>query len=194
MSFIFQFILAFGTLAISLLLFLLVRQIGLISNRLNIGNAKGKNLESLAVGTAIPRRDFTSYDQLQAFHIPLHEGEPTYLLFAALSCAKCRPLISKLSTLEPEIVGRLVLMCLDSGISNRYATEIANLGLDKVRIVEAIAFSSEFHILNTPYLYVVDEKGFIASADIVFDGSDLTKTIHQFSKESVKELEYEQIS
>src|SRR5262245_12752147 len=107
--------LAIGLLIVSLLVFLMVRQIGALTRRIDDGLKVG--MDPLPVGTALPVREVTAYGADPRLRLPLAGPGETHLLFAAFSCPVCRPLLENIVHLPSELSTRIVILLLDRGAS-----------------------------------------------------------------------------
>jgi len=169
---IFQVVLALGMLTMSLLLFMMVRQIGLLSRRIR-HTKSSKRQPSLEIGSRSPHLAFESYDRSGPIRVPVTGEGESFLLFASFSCTLCRPVLEQVAELPAAMRDRMVLMMLDTSIADRFAGEIAGWKLGGFRIVEAYSMATDFRIEHAPVIFVIDEQGEVRAVEAIFGFDEL---------------------
>jgi thioredoxin-related protein len=169
---VFQSMLAVFTLGLSLLVFLMVRQVGVLSRRLPPASAS-KTRHQMVPGVLSPVLEFESSDGKGRTRIPLIEGRPTYLLFASFTCSLCRPLLEELRRMPRELRPRIILMMLDDQVRQRFAGEIADWALESWVIVESLSLAQKFEISEAPAVFAFDAEGRMMESEPVYSVGDL---------------------
>jgi hypothetical protein len=174
-----QFVLLAISGLLALLLFIMMRQIGILRHRIP-PDQKLSDM-GLAVGTQLPAIEFTPYDNATKATIPLAGDGVSFLLFSAFSCSKCQTLLEQLPGLPQVYSDRLGLMLLDTDISERYAAQL--LTLKRFLVVEAFDLATPFKIQHTPFMYVVDQKGMILEKAGIFTADDILEITARYKLE-----------
>lgn len=167
-----QVILAVGLFFVALLLFAMVRQIGVITQRLpKIEDAEEAG--PLEPGTMLPLREFTTYQaKSQILFAPgMHGG--AVLVIASFSCPACQLLLRGLRGCPDDVRRGIILFMLDNEIERRYQKRIHKTGLEDYPIVEALDLSRSFRIRRAPFAYVVDGEGIVREATALASLDDL---------------------
>jgi hypothetical protein len=157
---------------VSLAVLLLVRQVGVLTVRLDVASrliSPAKN--GLPVGTAIPRDAATELPQLQ-------EGVH-YLLALSSTCDPCRELVARLDGNPlPEPVIALV-----SGPSDRTEGFVALLppGVQVIRDPEADSLLKSLQIETTPFAVEVKD-GAISGNAVLTEATDLQRLMEAQSE------------
>lgn len=167
--------LAIGLFVLSLLVFLMVRQVGVLTRRIDEGLKGG--LEPLPAGTALPVRDVAAYGPDPRLRLPLDGGPETYLLFAAFSCPVCRPLLENLVRLDAALSARLVVLLLDKGASVPERAEFRLLQENGFRLADGTPAAAAFRIQRTPFVYVADADGVVRDAEHIANFSHLVEVL-----------------
>jgi hypothetical protein len=173
-----QSVLALFTFGLSLLVFLMVRQVGILSRRLP-PTPDRKPSQKMVPGAVSPVREFETYDGKTKLRIPLVEDRPTYLLFASFTCSLCRPLLEELRRMARDLRPRIVLMMLDQRVSQRFSGEIAEWSLESWTIVESLHWSGKFEISATPAVFAFDAEGRLMETEAVYSLEDLEEFIRR---------------
>jgi hypothetical protein len=160
-----QAVLMLGLLVSSLLLFLAVRQMGVLGRRV-VG--KPTSGPALTAGMAAPRLEFAAYGKEEVIRLPIAGEGKSYLLFISFSCPMCRGLMADLPKLPAELARRLVLLFLDENPSDRYSRDLEKLQRLACPMAHGYEIASEFRISTAPYLYAVDSDGVIRDNRIVY--------------------------
>jgi hypothetical protein len=176
---VFQFVLLAISGVLALLLFIMVRQIGILRHR--IPPEQKVSEMGLAVGSQLPAMEFTAYDNVTKAAIPLTGEGVSFLLFSAFSCPKCQTLLEQLPSLPQVYSDRLGLMLLDTDIAERYAAQLSIL--KRFRVVEAFDLATPFKIQHTPFMYVVDEQGVIVQKAAIFTVDDMLEIAVRYKLE-----------
>jgi len=176
-----EFGLALALGFISLLVYMMVRQTGVVSQRLALASAAASPEvpEILKPGEPCPVTEFHSYDGAARFGLPLDESQPSLLLFTAFSCTRCRGLMEALSGLPEPFKKRMILMVLDTNVAAYAGRDIRRMKLDEFRIVEAFDFATRFRIFATPFLYAIDPLNRVTLGAPIESPRDLLEAIQQ---------------
>lgn len=172
MIFVVQLVLALFLFGVSLLLFLMIRQIGIMAQRIPSKSDPNAVLP-LPVGAVVPVKEFVTYDL--ASHVDLTGG--AVLLFASFSCPICNQVLTALHDSARQYQQSLILFILDRAVQKRYSNHILELKLDGFVIVEAIDLASQFQIRRLPFMYSVDCDGVIVDAITVVSVRELVDSI-----------------
>lgn len=180
LEFIIQILLLIFTGVIGMLLFLMVRQIGVVRQRIP------KKLETaLPEGTLIPVSEFASYDGTSRCSIPFQGSGVSFLLFAAFTCPTCQTLLDEVAELPEEFAERTALLVLDSDLK-RFPHHLRKCA--SLRVIEGGEFAAEFRITHAPYVYVIDEQGYVIDGTGVFSLKELTAYMSRYRLESKENL------
>jgi hypothetical protein len=158
-----QCVLLFGLLISTLLLFLMVRQIGVLSRRIKV-RSKGR-APALDRGTPIPVTEFASIDEKDVYRVPVTGSGDTNLLFVSFSCPTCREIMDKLVELPAAKVARTILLFLDGGVRLEHGEELRRLRDAGLRMVEGQLLAEKFAVSRAPIVFVVSEDGVIKQRD-----------------------------
>ena len=181
MLFFFQAVLAVVLLVVSLLMFMVIRQVGVLLRRIPDADDGDALEQPLTVGEPCPVAAVTTYDG-QDMSLPLAADGCTFLLFASFSCAVCRPVMERLAEVPEAVRSRFVLMMLDSDIRKYYSRELTELNLEAIQIVEAYAMATDFKISRAPYLYAIDPDGSIQRGSPVFSFDEFARIVAQVDR------------
>lgn len=168
-----QIILLAFTGVLALLMFVMVRQIGIIRQR--IPEDLKVETSGLPDGARVPVMEFATYNGTARCNIPLAGTGKSFLLFTALSCPKCQTLLDQLPGLPVKYSEHLALLILDSDISERFAARLSTFG--DFRVIEGLGMASSFQIKHSPFLYVVDENGIVIEKSLILTLEDMTEVM-----------------
>jgi hypothetical protein len=163
---------------------LLVRQVGLLTVRLNFAGQDTD--DGLPIGTPLPA-EVTS-------RLPELDQELAYLLFVAPTCGPCVDLVRQLAESESNghnrngIGGHRTLAFLP-GADDR-AEELASrvpVGMRKVRDPDATSVAKALHVRTTPFALQV-ERGIIAGKARVKDAAELQSFIETYAVSDAAEI------
>jgi hypothetical protein len=174
-----QILLAVATAVLSLLAFLLLRQVGLLTRRIPRSRRFAAGLPSLEPGARCPVREFQTYDAASTVGVPAAGEGVTHLLFASFTCSMCRPILEALRSLPSDVRRRTILMMLDTEIARRFSREIRDWSLDGWTIVEAYSMASTFAIERAPYVYAVDAEGVLLEGEPLASPEDLEEFVRR---------------
>lgn len=173
----FDIVLSAGALVLAALLFLAVRQIGILHSRLPAESLEAIAAHGIEVGEQVPVRNAPTYRAGVTQQIPIDDKYPTYLLFAAFSCPTCQPIIEELSKLSPDI-GRRFLLCNLDGLPEDHCQALINeFNLSNIIVVDGLPIHEEYRIFKTPFLYCVSPGGRVMGSRFLFSYSELHAAI-----------------
>jgi len=175
---IFQGVLLVVLLGLSLLLFLMVRQIGLLSYRL--GQSSPPPEPALELGTPCPALEFPLAGGPGRLTLPMAGDRESFILFLSFSCPVCRVVLEEFERIPAEVARRLVLMILDGNPRLGFAEEVRNLEARSFPWVEGGSYAEAFKIQHAPFLYVVGADGLILEADPIYAFEDLVEILREF--------------
>jgi hypothetical protein len=158
-----QFVLLFGLLISTLLLFLMVRQIGVLSRRIKV-RSKGR-AAALDRGTPIPVTEFASIDEKDVYRVPVAGSGDTNLLFVSFSCPTCREIMDKLVELPTPKIARTLLLFLDGGVRLQHGEELRRLRDAGLRMAEGQLIAEKFAVSRAPFVFIVGEDGIVKQRD-----------------------------
>lgn len=173
-----QLLLAGGLLFVSLLLFVMIRQIGVVTQRIPKKTDSGVT-NPLPVGTTIPLREVVTFDGGTTLTFAPGRAGGSLLLFVSFSCPVCNQLLRQLGAAPAHLRDRLALFLLDTDVGKRYARKIDRLGLTPYPIVEAYELAAAFRIWRAPFVYVVDGEGTVLDAFAVASATELVALVRQ---------------
>jgi hypothetical protein len=157
---------------LTLVVVLLVRQVGLLSVRLSSANRlPSLNDDGPEIGSSVPEE--------VAAELPELEGERTYLLLVAATCTPCRELIADIGeryfeqTVTALVAGR-------EEAAEELAGFLPSCGIRTVLDPKATRLARDLEIRSTPFVLEV-ERGTITRKAYLYDGGS----------ELVEFLEYE---
>ncbi len=188
-----QAFLAIGLLFVSLLLFVMVRQIGVIAQRIPKKTDAGV-VNSLPLGIVIPVREFDTYDHENRIVFSPGTRDGAVLLFLSFTCPVCNQLLPKLSDSPTNVRKRLVLFMLDTDIQRRFAKEIRKMRLNTFPIVEAYELAKQFRIYRAPFVYVVDGEGNVLDASAIVSNNDLVALVRKHFGTATEKEEFAYVS
>lgn len=151
-----QSVLLAGLMGSSLLLFLMMRQLGVLSRRLGPRSSGLK--PALAPGTRCPVQELAGVEG-GVHPVPLGGAGDTYLLFVSFSCAACREILEEAPRLPERTLERLVLCFLDAEVRFHYGQELTRLRGGHLRLAEGHEIAARFNVTRGPYLFVVGTDG-----------------------------------
>jgi len=173
-----QGVLLVALVGLSLLLFLMVRQVGLLSYRL--GQASPPSEPSLEVGTRCPALEFPLAGGSERLKLPMAGTRESFLLFLSFSCPVCRVVLEEFERLPAEVTRRLVLMILDGNPRLGFPEEIERLERLEFPWVEGSPIVADFKVQHAPFLYVVGADGLIQEANPIYAFEDLVEILREF--------------
>ena len=180
MTYAIEVVLALFLAGLSLLVYMMVRQVGVVTRRLPYRTEQEATIvEALAPGETCPVVEFTSHTGQKTFQLPLVPQAASFLLFTSFSCTKCRAIMEQLSDLPDSILDRLVVMVLDSGFAEYFATDIERMGLARLRMVDAYDLATPFHVEGVPFLYTVDADHRITDGTMLVTPRDLLQLVRK---------------
>lgn len=143
-----------------------LRSLGLLSWRLEQLEAttpKRLGRDGLKLGKKAPDFTLPSADGIE---LSLHDfaGRKVLLVFTQPGCSPCKAIIPELNRLGPaEQV--LVINNGDTDATRKWSTEVG--ARFPVLAQEKLGVSKKFEVYATPFAFLIDEKGIIASKGIV---------------------------
>jgi len=158
---------------LTLLTLLIVRQIGLLTVRLDYarGPAFDPEADGLAIGTAVPPEARAA--------LPTLASEPVVLLIVSATCSPCREVVDGLAgQLPPGAERRLIaLVAGDEAMADGLVAMLPP-GVRSVRDPQATAIATGLGIQSTPFALAVD-GGVVSGKIYVHHAADLTRLLGQ---------------
>ncbi len=158
-----QLVLLAGLLGSSLLLFLMMRQVGILSKRIRV-RSRGRS-PVLEPGTPVPVTEFSSIDEKDVYRVPVTGSGDTHLLFVSFSCPTCREIMDNLARLPAAQAARTLLLFLDGGVRLQHGDELRRLREAGLRMAEGHLIAEKFSVSRAPFVFVVGEDGKVKESE-----------------------------
>lgn len=153
-------------IALSAAVFILLRQVGLLHERL--GPVGALTLRGgPAVGSASPRFDLKALDGRDvAIGTPSH-GHSTLLFFLSPSCPVCKSLLPVLKSIAREEGQRLQLILASDGEPDEQVAMVAREQLQDFPLVLSTPLGLAFQVSKLPHAVLIDGDGTVVAKGLV---------------------------
>ena len=161
-------ILWIAVIVLATMVFALVRQIGVLYERVAPAGALSIN-KQLKVGQNAPELDVINMKNQQILHIGgKSQVEKCQLLFfVSPTCPMCKSLIGVAKSIAKEEQNWVDLVFASDGASSEIDTFIAAQKLEQSNFVNSEIVGKSFGVAKLPYAVLIDEKGTLQAMGIV---------------------------
>ncbi|HEU4627966.1 MAG TPA: methylamine dehydrogenase accessory protein MauD [Steroidobacteraceae bacterium] len=154
-------------LALSLVVLALVRQIGVLHERIAPAGALMLR-QGLKVGEAAPRLDVLDLDgRIQRIGAARSDGRSTLLVFVSPTCPVCKALLPALKSSRTSERSWLEIVLASDGEKAAHERFIATHGLQSLPYVSSTDLGLAFQVSRLPYAAIVDENGILRARGLV---------------------------
>lgn len=173
MIILFQFLLALALLFLATMIFMAVRQIGILSRRIPRNEDLADNKPHSLIGEKAPTLEFKDTAHAGLLTIPLDGSGHSFLLFTSFTCSICHPMLEQLHRLPIALRQKLLLMVLSESPRELFAREVQTFQLGEFSMTDATGYSEAFKLRHAPALYVLDAGGVVQEVLQIWSYSDL---------------------
>jgi len=180
----FQVVLAISLLFLAAMLFMAVRQIGILSRRI----PRTEELEDLKphslIGEKVPAFEFMDSAREWPLALPFDGSGNSFLLFTSFTCSICHPMLERLHQLAGTLRQKTLLMVLSENPREVFSREIHEFQLGDFHITDATSMAESFKLRHAPALYVVDAQGTIKEVLQIWSFADLQEHLTRITTQS----------
>lgn len=161
-------ILWIAVIALATMVFALVRQIGVLYERVAPAGALTIN-KQLKVGQEAPELNVINLKDKNTLHIGGKSGDKKcqLLFFVSPTCPMCKSLIGVAKAIAKEEQSWVDLIFASDGSSTEIDTFIASQKLAQSNFVNSAIVGKSFGVAKLPYAVLIDEKGTLQAMGIV---------------------------
>ena len=154
-------------LGMSLVIFALTRQIGVLYERVAPAGALAMN-QKLEVGQDAPVLSLQTIDsRLIDIGGVRHDGRSTLLFFASPDCPVCKTLLPAVKSAAKDEADWLNLLIASDGKQHAHATYVEQQGLQHIPYLVSEVLGRTYGVSKLPYAVLIDGAGKIAANGIV---------------------------
>lgn len=154
-------------IAMGLMLFALVRQIGVLYERVAPAGALMIN-QTLQVGAEAPSLDLQDIDgELLTIGGVPESGKSKLLFFVSPTCPVCKTLLPVVKSADKSEKEWLDIILASDGENNDHKGYIAEHKLEKFNYISSEILGRSYGVSKLPYAVLIDEQGMIASMGII---------------------------
>ncbi|MEG3766503.1 methylamine dehydrogenase [Alteromonas sp. 14N.309.X.WAT.G.H12] len=161
-------ILWIALVVLAIIVFALVRQIGVLYERVAPAGALSIN-KQLKVGDGAPSIDAINLMNKQKMHIggKPESGKCQLLFFVSPTCPMCKSLIPIAKSISREEQSWVDLVFATDGASEEIDSFIKRQKLEKANVVNSELVGKAFGVAKLPYAVLIDENGTLQAMGIV---------------------------
>jgi methylamine dehydrogenase accessory protein MauD len=160
-------VLWFLVIALSLVVWALVRQIGVLHERIAPAGALMLR-QGPKVGEAAPRLDVLDLQgRIHRIGAPRTDGRSTLLVFVSPTCPVCKALLPVLESSRTSERNWLDIVLASDGERSAHERFIATHGLQSLPYVSSTDLGLAFQVSRLPYAAIVDESGILRARGLV---------------------------
>lgn len=154
-------------IALAVVVFALVRQIGVLYERIAPAGALSVN-QQLSAGQASPELDVVDLGGNQTLHIGgAKRAKSQLLFFVSPSCPVCKSLIPIAKSISKAEQGWIDLIFASDGDETSMQTFIAEQQLENEYFVNSEILGKTYGVAKLPYAVLIDESGTLQAMGIV---------------------------
>ncbi|HVY81363.1 MAG TPA: methylamine dehydrogenase accessory protein MauD [Steroidobacteraceae bacterium] len=154
-------------LALSFVVLALVRQIGVLHERIAPAGALMLR-QGPKVGEAAPRLDVLDLDgRIHRIGAARSDGRSTLLVFVSPTCPVCKALLPALKSSRASERSWLEIVLASDGEKAAHERFIATHGLQSLPYVSSTDLGLAFQVSRLPYAAIVDENGILRARGLV---------------------------
>ena len=151
----------------AVMLFALVRQIGVLYERVAPAGALMLN-QTLTVGEEAPKLDLLDMDGnlITIGGVPV-DSKSKLLFFVSPTCPVCKTLLPVVKSADKSEQKWLDIILASDGDHHDHKTYIAEQGLEKFTYISSEILGRSYGVSKLPYAILLDEEGKVASMGII---------------------------
>lgn len=154
-------------IALSLVVWALVRQIGVLHERIAPAGALMLR-QGPKVGESAPRLDVLDLQgRTHRIGTPRTDGRSTLLVFVSPTCPVCKALLPVLTASRTSERSWLEIILASDGERSAHERFIATHGLQSLAYVSSTDLGLAFQVSRLPYAAIVDENGILRARGLV---------------------------
>ncbi len=154
-------------IAMSVVIFALTRQIGILYERVAPAGALAVN-QNISVGQDAPAMSFQSISaEMIQIGGESQQGKSQLLFWASPDCPVCKTLMPTLKSVAKAEADWIQLVIASDGMELDHKSYIKQFGLDDFPYIISEVLGKSYGVAKLPYAVVIDETGKVASMGIV---------------------------